>query len=707
MSGWVQAGHGDRTDPAWTVTVDAGPGLERVAEALCTLADGRFGTRGSREEDGAGPVPPTVAAGVYHDPGGGTTLLPGPVWTGLEAAPPDGQDRRELALRDGVLRRTWRTGDGAVLRSLRFASLVRPGVAGLRADGPAGALGAGPALLAPGGGVDFEQGRHGDVVWAQTRAAGGGGITAAACQRTSGGGRAVERLVAYLADPDQAPPPEAAAERLREAETIGFERLLAEHRAAWAARWADAEVAVHGDPDAELAVRFALFHLLASAAGEGEAAVGARGLTGPVYAGHVFWDADVFVLPVLAAVHPGAARAMLEYRIRRLGPARRLAAAQGRSGARFPWESAADGSEVTPLWMTDRLGNRLRVRTGELEDHVVADVAWAACRYADWTGDAAVLDGPGRALLLDTARYWASRVRRDGAGRAHIDGVIGPDEYHVDVDDNAFTNVMARWNLRRAADLAERAGGAAAAEVRGWRRLADALVDGYDPATGRYRQFSGFDDLEPMVIGELARPPVAADLLLGHDRVRAAQVVKQADVLMLHLLVPEETAAGSLVPNLAFYDPRTAHGSSLSPAVHAALLARAGDPDRALELFRLASRLDLHDLTRTTAGGLHVATMGGVWQALTTGFCGLRPTGQALELAPCLPAAWEAVELRLRYHGRRLHLRAGHDRLELATDGPVPVSLAGLPAGTVVPPGATWRRVGTAWNEEPRSSGPR
>jgi trehalose/maltose hydrolase-like predicted phosphorylase len=693
---------GDRSDPAWTVRVDADPRLERVTEALCTLADGRFGTRGAREEDGAGSAPLTLAAGVYHDPGGGTRLLPGPVWTGLEAAPPDGHDRRELDLRGAVLRRTWRTADGATLRTLRFASLARPGVAGLRAEGPAGALRAGRALLDPGHGVDFDEGRHGGIAWARTRSADGGGITAAARQHTTGAGRAVERLAVYLADPDRAPPPEAAAERLREVEAVGFDRLLAEHRAAWAARWADAEVTIDGDPDAELTVRFALFHLLASAIGQAEAAVGARGLTGPVYAGHVFWDADVFVLPVLAAVHPAAARAMLEYRIRRLPAARRLAAAQGRSGARFPWESAADGTEVTPRSITDRQGNRVRVRTGELEDHVVADVAWAACRYADWTGDAAVLDGPGRGLLLEGARYWASRVRRDRGGRAHIEGVIGPDEYHVEVDDNAFTNVMARWNLRRAAELAERAGGATPEEVAAWRRLADALVDGYDPETGRYRQFAGFDDLEPLVIEELVRPPVAADLLLGRDRVRAAQVVKQADVLMLHLLVPEETAAGSLAPNLAFYGPRTAHGSSLSPAVHAALLARAGDPDRALELFRVAGRLDLDDLTDTTAGGLHVATMGGVWQALTTGFCGLRPTGQALELDPCLPPAWERVGVRLRYHGRRLQLRAGHDHLELATDGPVPVRLPGLPARTVVPPGATWRRAGTAWQEEPR-----
>jgi trehalose/maltose hydrolase-like predicted phosphorylase len=691
-----------RADPAWTVRIDADSHLERVTEALCSLADGRFGTRGAREEDGTGSTPLVLAAGVYYDAGGGPALLPGPVWTGLAAATPDGQDRRQLDLHGGVLRRAWRTGDGAALRSLRFASLARPGVVGLRAEGPPGVLCAGPALLAPESGAGFEEGRHGDLVWARTRSAGGGGITAAARQHTAEDRSRVERLAVYLADPDHAPAPEAALERLGTVAAVGFDRLLAEHRAAWAARWADAEVTIAGDPDAERAVRFALFHLLASAAAEGEAAVGARGLTGPVYAGHVFWDADVFVLPVLAAVHPPAARAMLEYRIRRLPAARRLAATRGRAGARFAWESAADGSEVTPQWATDRQGRRVRIRTGGLEDHIVADVPWAACRYADWTGDHDFLDGPGRALLLDTARYWASRVRRDRAGRAHIDHVIGPDEYHVDVDDNAFTNVMARWNLRRAAALAERAGGATAEEVEAWRRLADALVDGYEPATGRYRQFAGFDDLEPLLIGELARPPVAADLLLGRSRVRGAQVVKQADVLMLHLLVPEATAPGSLAPNLAFYGPRTAHGSSLSPAVHAALLARAGDPDRALELFRLACRLDLDDLTGTTAGGLHLATMGGLWQALASGFLGLRPLGWALDLDPHLPGAWEAVRLGLRYHGQRLVVQASHDRLQLLVDGPVPVGLPGLPARLVAPPGASWHRTGTRWKEEPR-----
>ena len=151
--------------------------------------------------------------------------------------------------------------------------------------------------------------------------------------------------------------------------------------------------------------------------------------------------------------------------------------------------------------------------------------------------------------------------------------MIGPDEYHEPVDDNAFTNVMARWNLRRAARL----DGVAPDERATWLRLADSLVDGYDPETGIYEQFAGFFDLEPLRIADLApRRPISADLLLGSERVDGAQVVKQADVLMLHHLVPDEVATGSLAPNLEFYEPRTAHGSSLSPAIHAALFARAG-----------------------------------------------------------------------------------------------------------------------------------
>ncbi|HVN50804.1 MAG TPA: 2-oxo acid dehydrogenase subunit E2, partial [Acidimicrobiales bacterium] len=204
------------------------------------------------------------------------------------------------------------------------------------------------------------------------------------------------------------------------------------------------------------------------------------------------------------------------------------------------------------------------------------------------------------------------------------------------------------------------------------------LVDGYDAATGVYEQFAGFHQLEPLVIAEVApRRPIAADLLLGTARVHAAQVVKQADVLMLHHLVPDEVVPGSLEPNLRFYEPRTAHGSSLSPGVHASLFARAGRYERALDALAMAARVDLDDLTGTTAGGLHLAAMGTVWQALVFGFAGLRPHGDRLTIDPRLPASWAALEVTVRFHGSRVRTRVEHGRISVDTEGPVRVALDG------------------------------
>jgi trehalose/maltose hydrolase-like predicted phosphorylase len=319
----------------------------------------------------------------------------------------------------------------------------------------------------------------------------------------------------------------------------------------------------------------------------------------------------------------------------------------------------------------------------------VADVAWAAIEYAAWTGDDEFLAGAGRDLVLDSARYWAARIRDGRDGRAHLYGVMGPDEYHEVVDDNAYTNVMARWNLRRAAELLDQREDDND-ERDGWRTLASRLFDGWDPERGLYEQFAGYWALEPLLVTDVAEPPVAADLVLGAARVAGSQLIKQADVLMLHHLVPDELASGSLAASLAFYEPRTAHGSSLSPAIHAALFARAGQPERALELFRLAARLDLDDITGTTAGGLHLATMGGVWQALAYGFLGLRPRGAVLDVDPCLPTDWRALSLRLRFRGEPVTVRADHRSVTLTCVAPLRVRIAGRPPRTCAPPGDSY-----------------
>jgi trehalose/maltose hydrolase-like predicted phosphorylase len=615
-------------DPDWTLTV-AGlePRLERVHESLLTLADGRLGTRGAPVFDHASTAPSVVLSGVYAGEGAATALAPCPDWTRLGfARPPRARIRRQLDLATGLLRE-----EGPVT-SLRFSSLTRPGTVALRAH------------------VDSKVAiprRHPS----QNRGA------VAAIIRDRRRRLALERLGSYDEDPD------VARAALADAEQAGFERLLREHREAWARRWQEADVVVEGDPGLQRAVRFALFHLMAAVGDQGEAGVGARGLTGPAYSGHVFWDSDVFVLPFLAATHPAAARAMLEYRVRRLPAARAAARLAGRAGARFAWESAGDGHDVTPASARLATGELVRIRTGELEEHIVGDVAWAAACYLAWTGDEAFAAGAGRDLFVETARYWASRVRFSRDGRAHIYGVIGPDEYHEPVDDNAFTNVLARWNLRQAAKLDQVDDG----ERATWLAVADALVDGYDRASGIYEQFAGFFELEPLVIEEIApRRPIAADLLLGAERTAGAQVLKQADVLMLHHLLPDEVAPGSLVPNLDFYEPRTAHGSSLSPAINASVLARAGRYRAALEALAIAARLDLDDLTGSTAGGLHLATMGGLWQALAFGFGGIRPRGESLVVDPRLPPEWNALEFSLCFRGVPLRLRI--DRSGVAAD---------------------------------------
>ena len=650
----------------WTLAVDGlDPELERVREALLTLADGRIGTNGSPAWSHPLAAPRVLAAGVYDGEGPATELLAAPYWQVLGCALPDGARlRRRLDLRSGLLRQTLVSAKGEAA-ALAFSSLARPGTVALRAAGPASFVSGGGSLRAAPG-TSAEEGRTDEgtfVLVPATR----GGVAAAASEAVTAG--RVERLGAYVSAPDALPDAETAVAALADARRAGFEALLGDHRAAWAQRWEDADVVVRGDQELQLAVRFALFHLMSSVASSGEAAVGARGLAGPGYRGHVFWDTDVFVLPFLAATHPPAARAILEYRIRRLPAAMRAASDLGLAGARFAWESALDGVDVTPPSARDATGRIVRIRTGENEEHVVADVAWAASCYLDWTGDEEFAAGPGLRLLVETARYWASRVRFDRDGGAHLYGVIGPDEYHEPVDDNAYTNVMARWNLRRAAEAAARYGGVADSERERWLDTAAALVDGYDESNGLYEEFAGFYGLEPLVVADLApRRPIAADLLLGHERVRGAQVVKQADVLMLHHLVPDEVKPGSLDANLAFYEPRTAHGSSLSPAIHASLFARAGRLGRAVQMLRIAAAIDLEDLTGTTATGLHLATMGGLWQALAFGFAGLRPRGETLVVDPRLPDGWDELELRIRFRGSRGRVRVRHEGVTVEGD---------------------------------------
>jgi trehalose/maltose hydrolase-like predicted phosphorylase len=372
----------------WTILVEGlDPAHERVDESLLTIADGCLGTRGSPLFTDPSTAPAVLLNGAYTGDGHSTQLAIAPPWTELLSISPEHRAvTRTLDLATGLLR------EAGPYESLRFSSLARPATVALR-------LQAGKARLKR-----------------RSKDRSDTPVVAALIDRRLD--QTFERLAAYDIDENR------ARGRLAEAQAMGYEALLKEQRMAWAGRWQTADAVVEGDPELQLAIRLALFHLMASVAERGEAAVGARGLTGPAYSGHVFWDSDVFVLPFLAATHPEAARAMLEYRIRRLPSAREAARELGRRGARFAWESAANGRDVTPPSVRGPDGKLIRIRTGELEEHIVGDVAWAAACYLDWTGDEVFASGPGRELFIETARYWASRVRHTSDGKAHIFRVV-------------------------------------------------------------------------------------------------------------------------------------------------------------------------------------------------------------------------------------------------------------------------------------------
>ena len=408
-------------DPRWSIAVDGlDEAHERAHESLLTIADGRMGTNGSPLLAHPASRPEVLAAGCYAGIAPADGLMAAPLWERLYGEPLDPSGlRRVLDMRAGLLEESMTSPWGS-LASARFSSLARPGLCAIRVTADAGTLRRGPAVTPPGLGRATEDDDDGLTVRSAD-----GSISVNARERwvSQDGAETVERLAAYTVGRPEDPTPEGAAKDLATEARRGFEPILVEHRTAWGARWKDADVRIAGDAALQQAVRFALFHLMASVADTGEAAVGARGLSGSGYGGHVFWDSDVFVLPFLAATHPAAARAMVEYRIRRLPAAREAAKALGRAGARFAWESATSGRDVTPRSARDMTGRLVPIRTGLLEEHISADVAWAACVYAEWSGDDAFLFGAGLPLVVETARYWASRIKVDGRGRgSHLRG---------------------------------------------------------------------------------------------------------------------------------------------------------------------------------------------------------------------------------------------------------------------------------------------
>jgi trehalose/maltose hydrolase-like predicted phosphorylase len=493
-----------------------------------------------------------------------------------------------------------------------------------------------------------------------------------------------DRLVAVArADTPQDDPARAACVALARGRALGWRAVLARHEAAWNARWIASDIVIEGDEESQRALRFAVYHLTSAANPEDDhVSIGARALTGDAYLGHVFWDTEIYLLPFYTAVWPEAARALLMYRFHTLPGARAKASHFGLKGALYAWESADTGMETTPEQVVVSDGTVVEILTGKMEHHISADVAYAVWQYWRATGDDDFLLQAGAEILLDTARFWVARAVLEPDGKRHIRHVIGPDEYHEDVDDNAFTNVMARWNIARALDVVDllraRWPNHAATlleklalgdnELAEWRNAIAQIVIGLDPVTSVYEQFAGFHRLEPLDLAAYAERTVPIDVVIGRERTQRSQVVKQADVVALIALVPEEFPAASAETNFRHYEPRCAHGSSLSKGMHALVAARLGDADMALRYLRETADTDL-DLDPNSAGGVRIAALGALWQAVMLGFVGLDLNGDALGIDPRLPPQWRSLSFRVCWKGRSVAIRITGRTVELTLVG--------------------------------------
>ncbi len=464
----------------------------------------------------------------------------------------------------------------------------------------------------------------------------------------------------------------ALRDRLAAIRGVGWRSVIAGHEAAWALRWARSDVEIDGDEEAQRAVRFAVYHLNSAPNPADESvSIAARALTGDDYRGHVFWDTEIFLLPFYSLTWPEAARALLMYRFHTLDGARAKAAAMGWRGALYAWESADTGVETTPEHAIGPDRKVVEILNGRQEQHISADVAYAVWQYWQATGDEEFLLDAGAEILLETARFWSSRAQAEPDGRCHIRGVIGPDEYHENIDDNAFTNVMARWNIRQALETValmrarwpSRWAALSARlslddiEMRHWTNVAERIATGLDSATGLFEQFEGFFGLERIDLDKYAGRSVPMDVVLGRDRTRRSQIVKQADVVALLMLLPEEFVGETAAENFRYYEPRCSHGSSLSRAMHAVAVARLGCSDMALEFFRETAAIDLGDTSAAIDGGVHIAALGGVWMAAIMGFAGLSIRNGGIALDPHLPTGWRGLSFGVQWHGRRLRIK--------------------------------------------------
>ena len=459
------------------------------------------------------------------------------------------------------------------------------------------------------------------------------------------------------------------AAALAEARNAGWDGLLAGQREYLDDFWARADVELEGDAELQQAVRFSLFHTLQAGARGEQRAIAAKGLTGPGYDGHTFWDTETFVLPVLTYTAPQAARDALRWRHATLDLARERAKLLGFAGAAFPWRTI-DGKECSGYWPA-----------GTAAFHIGADIADAVGRYQAASDDEAFEREFGIELLVETARLWRSLGHHDSRGRFRIDGVTGPDEYSAVADNNVYTNLMAQRNLRLAADAAVRHTDRAAEldvnpeEIAAWRDAAETVLIPFDESLGIHPQAENFTEHQLWDFDGTAPEQYPLLLHFPYFDLYRKQVVKQADLVLAMHLRGDAFSADAKARNFAYYEALTVRDSSLSACTQAVIAAEIGQLELAYDYFAEAALMDLDDLEHDTRDGLHIASLSGVWIVAVAGFGGMRDHDGSLSFAPQLPQRLARLTFRMGFRGRRLRVEVtqDHSRYSLLQGPPLQI----------------------------------
>ncbi|ARV60523.1 beta-phosphoglucomutase [Nostocales cyanobacterium HT-58-2] len=688
-------------------------------ETVFSLGNGYLGTRGTFEEGYPHDFPATIIHGIYDDVAiASTELVNCPSWLSLVVKVGEERFRldagellyyeRRLDMRLALLNREirWRSPAGHTLdfHFERFASLADKHLLAIRCQITSQDFEGDISVE-----IEFNpeqdtqgvkhwqtlnQGSAGNLVWLHSQTLHSGlqlGMAAKlvvedededaallselntsaspsfikTLQCVPGQTVTVEKIVTLFTSRDTDTPMVAALNRL--ADEPSYSTLLAAHIAAWEQVWQDSDIVIEGDLKAQLSVRYNIFQLLAAAPRHDDrVSIPPKTLSGFAYSGHIFWDTEIFILPLLTLTQPAIARNLLTYRYHTLDGARRKAKEAGYSGAMYPWESATTGDEVTPRWVTSPNGEQIRIWCGDIEVHISTDVAYAAWNYWGHTGDDEWMRDYGAEIILDTAVFWESRVEWNPERNSYdIRDVIGPDENHDRVDNNAFTNLMAQWHLQSALmlwDWLHQAYPDTAAQLalklnleterlENWALIAKHLYVNQDLETGLVEQFEGFFQLEDINWADYEPRTKSMQALLGVEATNQKQILKQPDVLMLFYLLRDAYDRKTLQTNWDYYNPRTDHtyGSSLGPAIHAILACDLNQPQEAYTHFMRSALVDLEDVRRNAAEGIHAASAGGVWQAVVFGFAGVRMTQFGPVACPNLPSGWTRLKFRLQW----------------------------------------------------------